>query len=299
VSIEDRVLALIQEGNPVPDPDEPTTGRLGAAAYLATLPTRSSEMTQTKTRETAPKEPKWRAPLVIAGGIAAVALIVFGFTVFSSETPELADDPVVTTVASAPTTIAAPPTTAGSATNAIEIEPAPPPVLDAEEAWAAIPTFRGGTGTFRTASFEVPFKFTTSERWMRQAEAALVHPDDLAYLVVSTGIRTIDETVAAFTAAHQKYGGEMTDPIATNVGGAAGMMFETKGLPWEVSDATDVPYVGEDRFVIGGGQGLVHVVDVNGTAVTIVYYALFEDMLADHLDAAQSIINSIVWKDLR
>jgi len=298
VSIEDRVLALIEEGNPVPEPDEPTIGRLDAAAYLATLPTRSSEMTQTKTRETAPKEPKWRAPFVIAGGIAAVALIVFGFTVFRSETPELADDPVVTTVASAPTTITAPPTTAGSPTNEIETEPAPPPVLDAEEAWLAIPTFRGGTGTFRTASFEVPFKFTTPERWMRQAEAALVHPDDLAYLVVVPGIGTIDETVAAFRTAHEVHGGEMTDPTSSLVGDAPGVTFETKGLPWEVSDATDVPFVGEGRFVIGGGQGLVHVVDVNGTAVTIVYYAVFPDMLADHLDAAQSIINSIVWKDL-
>jgi len=44
VSVESQVIALFEEGNPVPDLDDLETIDLDAAAYLATLSQRSSEV---------------------------------------------------------------------------------------------------------------------------------------------------------------------------------------------------------------------------------------------------------------
>ena len=46
MTTETEVFALFEEGNPVPDLDGLGSDALDAAAYLATLETRSSEVTQ-------------------------------------------------------------------------------------------------------------------------------------------------------------------------------------------------------------------------------------------------------------
>ena len=49
MNIETQVLALFEEGNPVPDPDDSEPIDIDAAAYLATLEQRSSRMTRLDT----------------------------------------------------------------------------------------------------------------------------------------------------------------------------------------------------------------------------------------------------------
>lgn len=95
MSIEDHVLALIEEGNPVPDPDEITDVPVEPAAYLATLNQRSSEVTERDTRvESSDSRKKWlwaaaAALIVITGSIAVLT---------SGEEPPVANDPSPTTI---------------------------------------------------------------------------------------------------------------------------------------------------------------------------------------------------------
>ena len=95
MSIENHVLALIEEGNPVPDPDQITDIPVEPAAYLATLNQRSSEVTQLDTRvEKSDNRKKWlwaaAAALVVIAGSTAVLT--------SGEEPPVATDPPPTTI---------------------------------------------------------------------------------------------------------------------------------------------------------------------------------------------------------
>lgn len=98
MSIENHVLALIEEGNPVPDPDQITDVPVEPAAYLATLDQRSSEVTQRDTRvENPDNRKKWlwtvAAALVVIAGVTAVLT--------SGEQPPVATDPDPTTITDA------------------------------------------------------------------------------------------------------------------------------------------------------------------------------------------------------
>jgi hypothetical protein len=111
VSVESQVIALFEEGNPVPDLDGLETIDLDAAAYLATLSQRSSEVTDIdiNEKEKAP-EKRPMTPWLIA---AVVALVIGAAILVINQ--DLEDAPVATT----PTTVAdAAPTTASSPTTA-------------------------------------------------------------------------------------------------------------------------------------------------------------------------------------
>lgn len=96
MSIESHVLALIEEGNPVPDPDQITDVPVEPAAYLATLDQRSSEVTQLDTRAEKPdnRRKAWlwtaAAALVVIAGLIAVLT--------SGAEPPVATDPSPTTI---------------------------------------------------------------------------------------------------------------------------------------------------------------------------------------------------------
>lgn len=99
MSIENEAVALFEEGNPVPDLEalEPVT--VDAAAYLATLEQRSSEVTDLKAKqsETAPDgKPDKRLLVAAAIAVAVIGTAIVLIARGGSETPP-ATDPTPTT----------------------------------------------------------------------------------------------------------------------------------------------------------------------------------------------------------
>ena len=94
MSIESRALALFEEANPVPDIEELAALDVEAAAYLATLTDRSSEMTQLDTKPPLETEKKTNPLIWVAA--AAVVVILGVVLVFANRSDE--PDVVATTV---------------------------------------------------------------------------------------------------------------------------------------------------------------------------------------------------------
>lgn len=84
MSVEDRVMALLDEGNPIPDPADLDRDHLDAAAYLETLETleeRIGDMTQidTMTRgdtKTGSARPRWLAAALVTVLIGTAAFLI-------------------------------------------------------------------------------------------------------------------------------------------------------------------------------------------------------------------------------
>jgi hypothetical protein len=106
-------MALLEEGNPATELGEHAWSYLDAAAYLATLHERSSEVTELKTRQ--PKTDDQSRRLVPAL-VAALVVVIVGVAILiasqSEEDAPIVTEPTPTTVAdAAPTTEPAPETT--------------------------------------------------------------------------------------------------------------------------------------------------------------------------------------------
>lgn len=97
MSVENLVIALIDEGNPIPYPSDLDRDRLDAAAYLATLETRSSTVTQTNTKNQQQKEKK---KTVRSWWLATAAVIVLAGVAFilisQDDNPSVANGPAAT-----------------------------------------------------------------------------------------------------------------------------------------------------------------------------------------------------------
>ena len=93
MNIETQVLALFEEGNPIPDLDGLEPINLDAAAYLATLEQRSSGMTQLDTKQ---KDQEQKKTVRQRWLVAAVVIILAGVALIlvnqGDETP-VADQP--------------------------------------------------------------------------------------------------------------------------------------------------------------------------------------------------------------
>lgn len=92
MTIESDVLALFEEGNPVPDLNALDPAVLDAAAYLATLDQRSRNVTQLDTRRAEQRETR-RSSLTWAIAAAAVIVLAIGLIVINRGIEEV---PVVT-----------------------------------------------------------------------------------------------------------------------------------------------------------------------------------------------------------
>lgn len=99
MSLEERVLTLFAEGNPVPDLDDLERVDIEAAAYLAILEQRSSEVTQLddkKLKKETRKRPNMSWP------VAAAAVIVLGVAIFllsrGNEDAPVVTEPPPTTI---------------------------------------------------------------------------------------------------------------------------------------------------------------------------------------------------------
>jgi len=97
VNYETQVLALIREGNPIQDPDTLTVDQSDSAVYLATLTTRSSEVTNLDTKQTEPTSTKRSMmPWLIAAGVAAVIGVAIIFAAQNTEEAPVVDQPTPT-----------------------------------------------------------------------------------------------------------------------------------------------------------------------------------------------------------
>jgi hypothetical protein len=156
VSVESQVIALFEEGNPVPDLDGLETIDLDATAYLATLSQRSSEVTDLdiNEKEKAP-EKRPMTPWLIAAVVALVIGVAFAVMNQGAENAPVATTP--TTVADAAPTTVSPPTTADQPDTTIDA---------AEAAWETIPLFLGGpAGHYRSLRFVPAFSFDAPDGW--------------------------------------------------------------------------------------------------------------------------------------
>lgn len=98
MTIETEVLALFEEGNPVPDLSDLDSVALDAAAYLATLEQRSSEVTQLETKQSEPTSTKRSMkPWLIAAGVAAVIGVAIIASTQNNEPAPIVTQPTPTT----------------------------------------------------------------------------------------------------------------------------------------------------------------------------------------------------------
>lgn len=306
MSFEDQVIALIAEGNPVPDPGSIETTPIEPAAYLATLQPRSSEVTQLdeRTRSETVRNRRWLIP-------SAVLVIVLGVVIVILNQDSNQDVPVIAD----PT-----PTTAVETTTNSEVTT----TLDVTEAeWQAIPVWNdtGSGGNYRTNVYGSPFSFTTQDGWFQAPGGAtetsyviqLMDMSPLRIITMTTAMTT-EDVVAEYVAAHDAIPeAEMTEPEPTEIGGATGMRFESVGLPFQLEDPSLVPFVGADYLldpgmggpgggsatpILGAGKALFHVVDVDGVTNLVVYQGIPEHY-DQNRDAAAEYFDSVVWKALR
>ncbi len=105
----DQLIALLEEGNPIPDPNALRRERVESAVYLATLKQRSSDVTQLHTRSKTEKTGKRNLWLGLAAA-AAILLVIGVFAVLDQEdtTPPITEVPTTTIADVIETTIPSP-----------------------------------------------------------------------------------------------------------------------------------------------------------------------------------------------
>lgn len=96
MTTETELFALFEEGNSVPDLNGLGSVDLDAAAYLATLEQRSSEVTQLETKQTETKTRKSTVPWLIAAGVAAVIGVAVIVAAQNTEQAPVAGQPTLT-----------------------------------------------------------------------------------------------------------------------------------------------------------------------------------------------------------
>ena len=310
---ESHVMALLEEGNPATELGDNAWSHLDAAAYLATLQERSSEMTELKTRAlekrrdpgTERRRPRW-VPVLVATVLALIVGTGLMLTSGSSdESPVVTQPPPTTT--EVPTTTEIPTT----ATTAVESRLAEVPI------WLG----RGDPGTYQPMRFEVPFGFTLADGgWETGVDSetmfAICGPD----VPGPVGARSAcfrASAVAVFLLGHETVadtetylgtfpGAEISDVESISIDGAEGVRFSYNndlsphsnpeggfdGYPWWLHETQEIP--------LGADKAIVTIVDVEGIVVTAVYQgrAIAEPTAFDtNLAEGMAIIDSIIWGD--
>lgn len=170
-----------------------------------------------------------------------------------------------------------------------------------------VPFVTAGDGTtrLRTSVFSAPLSFVPAPRWTKQWETA----DDVtvkssdeappAFMVFTTGFASVGDAVETYQAAAECFGATMSEPTGLDVGKAIGAKFEIVGLPQRTVENCEAPLTDPTgTFVTGAWQADFRVVNVSGTAVTIVFWTTPE-LYEDHLVSADDMVASVIWKVLR
>jgi len=301
VSYETRVLALFEEANPVPE-TESMAPDVEPAIYLATLRTRSSEMTQLDTNNEIVHRPRQNLGWVLAAVAAVIAgVVAIIMSQGTAETP-----PVITV----------PPTVATTLAELTET------TLSAEEAaWIETKVLLSSTpipGLYRTDKFTPEFKFEVTPGW-KPAEIERPHlyglttssdwdtstdvGPSLAVYLVKPEADSIEDAVSIFTTIGDT-GGQAAatgtvvgEESPTSIGGADGVKFEmdTESFRFGLMGRADSDSPGV--FFDGDKLYEVHVVDVDGEIVTAVVQAPPE-FFEDFKDRARTLFDSVIWRGL-
>ncbi len=301
MNYEEQVLALVREGNPIPDLATLTVDTAENTVYLATLTQRSSEMTQLDTKKVAPSEPRRRlVPILVIAAAAIILGLAIVFITGNEEAP-IVTEPTPTTVTDAtPTTFAeVAPTT----------QPAPTTVVNA---WDQIADFgeAGSQGEYRTGDFfSVPFTVNLPDGWTRLApetatEVSLTPkydecftPDqgrtdnyvDCTLMVWFSTSSTPAEDV--ITAAMTTEGVNVTDPVVTSIGGVEATFVDAS----LASDQQAVINWGDDIYPLFPGSTL-RLIAV-GLPQSTVVISIEDFTNGASLGEAQPVIDSIAWKE--
>ena len=178
MSNQAQILSLFEEGNPVPDIDGLELIDVDANAYLATLSTRSSRMTQVEDRidepVTGPRPGRTRW-LVAATALALVLMIGGGIALLTagdSETPP-ADE---TTTTQAPTTTAAADATTTTSTAPTTTTETPTTTVDPAVEAEALAAAESGFEAFNSGD---------AEGWTVFREADLGPPESVPEAMVT------------------------------------------------------------------------------------------------------------------
>lgn len=288
MSIEDHVIALIDEGNPVPDPDDLVVEPIDVPAYLATLSRWSSEMTKVETETIEERDEKrpalpWLAAAVVVVILGVVAILMNQDT----ETPPAATEP-------------APASTVPEAIEEATL-PTPTTIIDAAEAeWEAIPPFFGGpAGHYRVQGFEPEFSFDAPDGWNSPGDSL---GDYVEMYRLEDRDKEITGGVYFFRRDNTTPDGQVNrfldsddfDTTATesvSVGGAEGVRL----LLTPVNLTTFIAVEGLGTWSLDPSQGeyIFYVLDVGGQTVVVIGEGAAGRIAVD------DIVTSIVWKDLR
>ena len=303
---EERMMTLLARANP--EPDENFGLDSTAAAYLATLHERSSEVTQLKSRE---QQTDGGGPRRMPALVAAILLVVIvGVGIVLTNTP---DEEVATSV---------PPTTE---TMSSTTEAPPVSTTVVESRLPDVPTWlqQPNPGTYQPMLFDFPLAFTLSESgWETGVDSrttfALCGPDvdgpigarsacfrasAVAVFLLDQG--SVEETQRYVTAVS---GAEVTNRESVSIDGASGVRFEFThslnptsnleggggnpfgGYPYWVHESQEIP--------LGADRSIVSIVDVDGTVVTLVYQGRTISDPTEfeaNLDEGMAIVDSIIW----
>ncbi len=303
---EERMMTLLARANPEQDEDFGLDST--AAAYLATLGERNTQMTQLKARY---PQSDGRGPQRTPSLVAAMALVVIvGVGILLINTP---DEQVAVSTPS--TTEAVLPTTE-----------APPLSTTIEDSRLGdVPTWlqQPNPGTYQPMLFDFPFAFTLAESgWETGVDSdtifALCGPDvdgpvgarsacfrasAVAVFLLDRG--SVEETQNYVTAVS---GAEVSNEESVSIDGASGVRFEFThalnptsnleggggnpfgGYPFWIHESQEIP--------LGADRSIVSIVEVDGTVVTLVYQgrAITDPTAFEaNLEEGMAIVDSITW----
>lgn len=297
---EERLMTLLARANP--EPDEGFEVESTAAAYLATLTERSSEVTQLDTRpEKTSSSSRNRWIAVAATVVAIVGAGVVFLTRTSEEAPVATETPV--------TTLVVPTTQTPTNTDVV-----PTTTLTAEEIWEQTPVGMSlDGGEARTGEFAVPFRFAAPPGWIRldpefEQMLSIGVPGSCpavgntvyyqpwrqqcdAVLFISRD-DTIEEVAAEITALTEV---DTTEMQETEIGGAQGLVFQAS----TVSDTDQATLLSVEPLTEGvqlfADQTMnVYLVDVSGVTVVVLLSGSPE-----FTEAAAGVLGTITWRSLQ
>lgn len=198
-------------------------------------------------------------------------------------------------------TTSPPPTDGESTTSTIETADTSPPTTvspdttEGVDEWDAFASWRGGAaGEYRTVSFAVPFRFTTSSAWTGSDQTdnvSMTKAGESGIWILDMGFDTIEDGVAHFQSMENA---EFVEPTSTTVGGAPAVTMS--GL---VTANQSIARLADGLSLMwsAGTESTLYIVEVGGDVVAITIDEA-PPIPPNFAAETQSILDSIIWRAL-